>query len=86
MLQGYNVTGLVRASSARKQGGGLGMRHVCGDVTDRDSLAAAVQGQDIVFHLAGCVKALQPCRAYEINEQGTQNVPKRAQPKQRRPF
>lgn len=74
MLQGYDVTGLVRASSAPKQGDGQGMRHVCGDVTDRGSLAAAVQGQDMVFHLAGCVKALQPCRFYEINEQGTQNV------------
>ena len=74
MLQGYDVTCLVRAGSATKRVDGLSMRRVCGDVTDRDSLAAAVQGQDIVFHLAGCVKALQPCRFYEINEQGTRNI------------
>ena len=41
---------------------------------DRDSLAAAIQGQDVVFHLAGCLKAFQASRFYEINESGTRNL------------
>ena len=72
--QGYDVACLVRASSATKRLDGLSVRRVCGDVTNRDSLAAAVQGQDIVFHLAGCVTALRASRFYEINEQGTRNI------------
>lgn len=71
---GYDVTCLMRATSAAEQLDGLRVRRVCGDVTDRDSLAAAIEGQDIVFHLAGCVKALQARRFYEINEQGTRNI------------
>ena len=73
-LQGYNVTCLVRASSATKRIGGLSLRQARGDVTDRDSLMAAVHGQEIVFHLAGCVKSLEPRRFYDINEQGTRNI------------
>ena len=72
--QGYDVTCLVRTASATKQLDGLSVRRVCGDVTSRDSLAAAIEGQDVVFHLAGCVKAIQPRRFYEINERGTGNI------------
>lgn len=72
--RGYDVTCLVRATSETKRLDGLKARRICGDVTDRDSLAAAIKGQDVVFHLAGCVKAIQPGRFYEINERGTRNI------------
>lgn len=72
--QGYDVTCLMHRTLPSQRLDRLSVRRVCGNVTDRDSLAAAVQGQDIVFHLAGCVKAIQPCRFYEINEQGTRNI------------
>jgi nucleoside-diphosphate-sugar epimerase len=72
--QGYGVTCLVRATSAAKRLDGLSARRVCGDVTDRDSLVTAIQRQDVVFHLAGCVKAIQAGRFYEVNEQSIRNV------------
>ena len=72
--QGYEVTCLVRRSSPWRRLEVLRVRRVSGDVTDRDSLAAAIQEQDVVFHLAGCLKAFQAGRFYEINEQGTRNV------------
>jgi nucleoside-diphosphate-sugar epimerase len=72
--QGYDVTCLVRATSAMKRLNGPSARRVHGDVTNRDSLTAAIRGQDVVFHLAGCVKAIEAGRFYEINEQGTQNI------------
>ena len=72
--QDYDVTCLVRRTSSSKQLHGLRMRRVRGDVLDRASLAAAVRGQEVVFHLAGCVKALQANQFYEINAQGTRNI------------
>ncbi len=47
--QGYDVTCLVQTTSAAKRLDGLGARRVCGDVTDRNSLATAIQRQDVVF-------------------------------------
>ncbi len=72
--QDYNVTCLVRNTSPSTRLDGLAVRRAYGDVTDRESLAAAIRGQDVVFHLAGCVKAIQPRRFYEINEEGTRNI------------
>ena len=74
MSQDYDVTCLVRRTSSSKQLHGLGIARVRGDVLDRASLAAAVRGQEVVFHLAGCVKATSGHQFYEINEQGTRNI------------
>lgn len=74
MSRGYDVTCLVHRTAPSKRLDGQNLCRVCGDVTDRDSLAAAIRGQDIVFHLAGCVKALRPCRFYEVNAQGIRNI------------
>ena len=72
--QGYDVTCLVQSASPSKRLDGLNVRRVCGDVMDRRSLAAAIQGQDVVFHLAGCLKAIQAKGFHEVNALGTPNV------------
>jgi nucleoside-diphosphate-sugar epimerase len=52
----------------------LGIEAVVGDVRCADSLRAAVQGVDFVFHLAGLLTACSRRQLHEINEEGTHNV------------
>lgn len=45
-----------------------------GDILDLKSLSTAVQGVDIVFHLAGIVKSLKKKNFFDINVKGTENL------------
>lgn len=57
--EGYQVRCLVRRSSQRQRLEGQGIEFHYGDVTDKQSVQAAVQGVDCVFHLAGLTCALR---------------------------
>lgn len=72
--RGDHVTALVRKTSnvERIEPFGVGLAH--GDLTDPESLGRAVAGQDVVYHLAGRVKALRLRGLYDANEGGTENV------------
>ena len=72
--RGDEVTCLVRQSSRVDSLRQAGARFVFGDVTDRGSLPAAVAGQSIVYHLAGCTQALDPRHFYRVNQRGVANV------------
>ncbi len=74
LARGDEVTCLVRKTSRVDRLRPLGVRLVYGDVTGRDSLPAAVAGNQIVYHLAGCTKATRIERFLQINEQGVRNV------------
>ena len=55
---------------------GLGVEIVTGDVTDVASLTRALEGADVVYHLAGVISLLRnewPL-VEKINVQGTRNV------------
>jgi len=55
---------------------GLGVEIVTGDVTDMASLTRALEGADVVYHLAGVISLLRnewPL-VEKINIQGTRNV------------
>ena len=71
---GGDVRCLVRSNSNRTTLEPLGVRLVEGDVTQPESLAAAVAGIDFVFHLAGRTFA----RSYDefalVNEVGCTNI------------
>ena len=82
---GYDVTCLVRATSATKSLDELNVRQVCGDVTDRESLPGAIRGQDVVFHLAGCVKRFGPAASMRSMSTAPGILPKRARPDAPRP-
>ena len=41
-------------------------------------MATATKGVDVVFHLAGLIKALNYDELLRVNEQGSRNVAKRA--------
>ncbi len=47
---------------------------IVGDIVDINSLKDAVQGVDVIFHLAGVVKSLQKRDFFNINVQGTENL------------
>jgi nucleoside-diphosphate-sugar epimerase len=74
LAQGHEVTCLLRKSSRTERLDRLAIRRALGDVTDRESLATALVGQDVVYHLAGCLRALRVRQLYRVNEEGTRNV------------
>lgn len=71
---GQEVTCLVRPTSKTTQLEALGVRLVQGDVTDPDSLPAALEGMDAVYHLAGRTHAKNLAGFLRVNEHGTTNL------------
>ena len=80
LRRGWNVTALVRrpeslqAQVLRKMGALL----ATGDVTERESISASMNGSDIVLHNAGLYEygMNRACkrRMYKVNVKGTENV------------
>ena len=71
---GHQVTALVRPASDCRELTALDIALVQGDVTVPASLTPAVAGSDVVFHLAGLVKAFNQAEFLRVNEEGTRNV------------
>jgi len=70
---GHEVTALVREStlSLEREGAKLAV----GDVLDHASVAPAVEGMDVVFHLAGGVRHQgEVSELYQLHVEGTRNV------------
>ncbi len=72
--RGDEVTCLVRKTSQVETLRAAGVRLLYGDVTDPDSLPAAVAGQEIVYHLAGCTTAIDWRWFYRVNQRGVANI------------
>ncbi len=73
---GCTVRILRRATSRLDAVGDIDCEHAVGDVMDYDSLLAAMQGVDWVFHVAAVADYWRsdPARIYAINVEGTRNV------------
>ena len=73
---GRAVRALVRANSDRRNLEGLDVEIVTGDVTDRDSLAAATSGCAAVYHVAADYRlwVADPAPMYRTNVDGSLNV------------
>lgn len=69
--QGHAVRCLVRPSSHVQPLAELGAELSTADLSDEETLAQAVRGAEVVYHLAGLVRALRPREFYEVNQQGT---------------
>jgi len=74
--RGEEITCFVRKTSKIDRLQALGVRLIYGDVTDPDSLPAAVTGQDVVYHLAGRTEALNGRQFFEVNCRGVAHVVK----------
>ena len=71
---GHRVRCLVRATSRTDRLPADNIELVYGDVTDLPSVRQATKDTNVVFHLAGLVKALNLQGLLRVNEQGTQHV------------
>lgn len=72
---GHRVRGLVRRSTGQTSLLDAGIELRVGDITDRESVARAAEGADIVVHVAGLVSDWGPYeRFFSVNVTGTRNV------------
>jgi len=74
LAAGCDVTCLVRSPGRFPTRQRQKVRLVEGDVRDVEAVAAAVQGADHVFHLAGLVKARRSAELFAVNEAGARHV------------
>ncbi len=74
--QGWSVRILRRSTSPLDAVKDLHVEHAIGDVTDLDSLVAAMQGVDVVFNVAAISQYWRntPNLIYKVNVGGAQNV------------
>ncbi|MCC7529866.1 MAG: NAD-dependent epimerase/dehydratase family protein [Candidatus Melainabacteria bacterium] len=73
---GHQVRTMGRSSSMPKVFKGLALEHKRGDVTNPEHVQEAVEGSDVVYHLAGLVsyKKRDQNRQYAVNVLGTRNI------------
>jgi nucleoside-diphosphate-sugar epimerase len=71
---GARVRALVRDPARAEELARLGAELAPGDVTDPRSIAAAVDGCDVVIHLAGLVKAISRQELFRVNVEGTRHL------------
>lgn len=78
--RGDQVIALARSDRSARALEDLGAQVARGDITDRDSLAAGMEGCDVVFHIAAWyeVGVEDKDRMYRINVDGTRNVLEKA--------
>lgn len=76
VAQGHEVVVSVRTPAKAKELAELGVTITQGDVTDKESMRASMQGVDGVFHIAGWYKVgvRDKSDGSRINIQGTRNV------------
>ena len=74
--QSFQVRALVRKESNQKYIQGLNIEVASGDLLDRTSLDKAVEGCDVLFHVAAAYTfwTPEPKAIYEANVQGTENI------------
>jgi nucleoside-diphosphate-sugar epimerase len=74
MARGWQVRCLVRATSNRTPMAAHQVEYVVGSLQDQPALRQAVQGIDLIFHLAGATKVRHPDEYDRINRGGTENL------------
>ncbi len=74
LSRGYEVHALMRRTSSPAHLKGLSYHKAEGDLSDLESLKRAVQGMDVVFHLAGVVRAPDRAGFFASNAEGTRRV------------
>jgi nucleoside-diphosphate-sugar epimerase len=72
--RGDQVTALVRSPRKAEALAPLGLRIVAGDLDDAASLASAVEGQEVVFHVAGLVAARTEDQFMRCNRDGSASL------------
>lgn len=75
-VAGHEVRASVRSPEKAKELQAVGVKLFKGDVTDKESMRAAMQGVDGIFHVAGWYKVgtRDKSDGEKVNIQGTRNV------------
>lgn len=78
---GHHVRTFGRSSGLANQFAEMNIEHYGGDITNPEQVSSAVQGCDLIFHLAGLVsyKKRDIQRQFGVNVLGTRNVLEAAQ-------
>ena len=71
---GHQLRCLVRETSSLEILGPLGAELVYGSINDLDVVKSAVEGMDVVIHLAGMTSALRYQQMLSVNRDGSWNV------------
>lgn len=76
LIDGHDVSALVRKDSDSSFLQSLGVKLFYGDITDRQSVFNAVQGADWVFHIAAAYRQanLTDKEFWDVNFEGTKNI------------
>ncbi len=74
VARGWRVRCLVRETSNRRPLTGYALEYVVGSLEDHTVLRQAVQGAEVIVHLAGATKARTPAEFDRLNAGGTQNL------------
>jgi nucleoside-diphosphate-sugar epimerase len=72
--RGWHVRCLVRRTSDRRPLAAYAVEYVVGSLQDEATLRRAVQGVEMIFHLAGATKVHTPADFERINYVGTQTL------------
>jgi nucleoside-diphosphate-sugar epimerase len=72
--QGADISALVRSPRKAETLAPLGVRIIVGDLDDPGSLARAVEGREVVFHVAGLVAAKNEREFMRCNRDGTASL------------
>jgi dihydroflavonol-4-reductase len=72
--RGVQVRCLVKPTSHLTWVKGLPVEIIYGDCQEKDSLGPGVKDVDLVFHLAGATRAIEPKTYFEVNALGTENL------------
>ncbi|MGH7525975.1 MAG: NAD(P)H-binding protein, partial [Gemmatimonadales bacterium] len=72
--RGDEVTALVRSARKAEALAPLGVRLVAGHLHDPAALSRAVEGQDVIYHVAGLVAARDEAEFLRANRDGTANL------------
>jgi dihydroflavonol-4-reductase len=74
LRRGYTVRCLTRATSSLQWLEGLPVERVTGSLTDAASLEKAVEGVDVIVHIAGLTAARNREEFFQGNQLGTRNL------------
>jgi len=72
--RGDSVQALVRSTKRAARLVEIGVRTVRGDLDDSPALTAACEGAELIFHVAGAIKARDEAAYFQANERGTRNL------------
>jgi dihydroflavonol-4-reductase len=67
----HDVCCLVRSEARGQKLSSQGAKLVVGDLDQPESVAKAIEGASVVYHLAGMTKSLQPEAMFRVNEGGS---------------